>query len=145
MFEKLFLLVKDNSRKAVIENPVIQEKDRDAVMNDASSSIIEVLKNQMENGKIKDLIKYFQYPDIYENPLIGSAVNKFTNKLNNYYQINTPEATAIAEELIPPVMHEMIKQSKLKENNNVFSLDAILSKLSGNLDMSLVLNQLRIA
>lgn len=145
MFEKLFMLVKNNAGKAVIENPVILEKDRDAVMNDASSSIIEVLKNQMDSGKLKDLVKYFQYPDIYENPLIDSAVNRFTNKLNNYYNITIEKAAQIAHDLIPPVMHEMIKQSKVEEKNNDFSLNAILSKLAGNMDIGPLLQQLRIA
>jgi glutamyl-tRNA reductase len=145
MFEKLFMLVKSNAGKAVIENPAILEKDRDAVMNDASSSIIEVLKNQMDSGKLKDLVKYFQYPSIYQNPLIDSAVNRFTNKLNNYYNITIEKATEIAHDLIPPVMQEMIKQSKQEEKNNDFSLSAILTKLSGNMDMTPLLQQLRIA
>ncbi|MBL4678423.1 MAG: hypothetical protein JKY70_19805 [Mucilaginibacter sp.] len=145
MFEKLFMLVKNNAGKAVINNPEIQEKDRDAVMNDASSSIIEVLKNQMDSGKLKDLVKYFQYPGIYENPLIDSAVNRFTNKLNNYYNITIEKATQIANDLIPPVMQEMIKQSKQEEQNNDFNLKALLSKLNGNMDIGPLLSQLQIA
>jgi hypothetical protein len=101
MFEKLFLLVKNNAQQAVINNPVIPAKYQEAVMNDASSSIIEVLKGQMESGKIKDLVKYFQFPGIYENPLIISAVNKFAIKLDNYYNISSVEAKKIAHELIP--------------------------------------------
>ena len=70
MFEKLFMLVKNNAGMAVINNPVVPVKYHEAVINEASSSIIEVLKGQMENGKLKDLIKYFQFPGIYNNPLI---------------------------------------------------------------------------
>ena len=85
MFEKLFLLVKNNAGAAVINNPIIPEKHREAILNDASSSIIEVLKNHVESGKLKDLVKYFQFTGSYNNPLITSVVNKFANKLNNYY------------------------------------------------------------
>ena len=62
MFEKLFLLVKNNAGKAVIENPEIPEKYREAVINEASSSIIEVLKGQMESGKLplEDLIVRYE-------------------------------------------------------------------------------------
>ncbi|WP_121245706.1 hypothetical protein [Mucilaginibacter phyllosphaerae] len=145
MFEKLFLLVKNNAEAAVINNPVVPQKYHEAVMNDASSSIIEVLKSQMESGKIKDLVKYFQFSAIYENPLINSAVNKFANKLNNFYNIGTPEAMNIAESLIPPVMHQIMEQSK-GEQNKEFALSTILSKISGNVaDMGLLLNQMRIA
>jgi hypothetical protein len=145
MFEKLFLLVKNNAEAAVINNPVIPEKHREAVLNDASSSIIEVLKNQVESGKLKDLVKYFQFTGSYNNPLITSVVNKFANKLNNFYNIESKEALETANLLIPPVMQQLIEQSKGAQNKE-FALSALLSKLNGNVaDMSLLLNQLRIA
>jgi hypothetical protein len=145
MFEKLFLLVKNNAGAAVINNPVIPEKHREAVLNDASSSIIEVLKNYVESGKLKDLVKYFQFTGSYNNPLITSVVNKFANKLNNYYNIGSQEAQETANLLIPPVMQELIKQSK-GSHNKEFALSAMLSKLNGNVaDMGFHLNQLKIA
>ncbi|MEB0263526.1 MULTISPECIES: hypothetical protein [unclassified Mucilaginibacter] len=146
MFEKLFLLVKSNADTAVINNPVIAVGDRESVINEASSSIIEVLKNQMDSGKLKDLVKYFQFSAIYENPLITSAVNRFANKLNNFYNISTTEAMAIAASLIPPVMHQLMEQSK-GDQNKEFALSTILSKVSGNnvANMGMLLNQIRIA
>jgi hypothetical protein len=144
MFEKLFMLVKNNAGTAVIGNPVIPVKYHEAVMNEASSSIIEVLKGQMENGKLKDLIKYFQFPGIYNNPLINSTVNKFANKLNNYYGVEPAEALQIAKDLIPPVMQEMIHQSK-NEQNIDFGLGKLLAMLSGNNNMNNLLSQLAVA
>lgn len=145
MFEKLFLLVKNNAGQAVINNPLIAEKHQEAVINDASSSIIEVLKGQMENGKLKELVKYFQFSGIYNNPLIKSAVKKFANKLENYYEIDSANAMKISGELIPPVMQELIKQSK-SEQNKEFALSTLLSKLTGNVaDMRLLLTQMKIA
>ena len=145
MFEKLFLLVKNNAGAAVMNNPLVAENHREAVINDASSSIIEVLKNHLESGKLKDLVKYFQFSAIYDNPLITSVVNRFANKLNNFYNMDTPTAMSIADKLIPPVMHQLMEESK-GEHNKEFALSAILSKISGNGgDMSLLLNQLRTA
>jgi len=145
MFEKLFILVKNNAGTAVIDNPVIPVKFHDAVINEASSSIIEVLKSQVENGRLKDMIKYFQFPGIYNNPLISSAVNKFANKLNNFYDIDPIAALATAKTLIPPVMQELIQQSKIGQNTD-FSLSALLSILNGNnVNMNALLGQLAIA
>jgi hypothetical protein len=145
MFEKLFMLVKNNAGMAVVNNPIIPAKYHESVINEASSSIIEVLKGQMENGKLKEMIKYFQYPGIYSNPLINSTVNKFANKLNNYYDVEPAEALVIAKELIPPVMQEIIEQSS--KQNTDFTLSKLLSKLSGNddYDMNTLLSQLSIA
>ncbi|MDB5002226.1 MAG: hypothetical protein JWQ34_451 [Mucilaginibacter sp.] len=144
MFEKLFMLVKNNAGMAVIDNPVIPVKYHEAVINEASSSIIEVLKGQMESGKLKDMIKYFQFPGIYNNPLITSTVNKFANKLNNYYGIEPVAALQVAKELIPPVMQEIIQQSK-NEQDTDFSLGKLLAMLSGNNNMNTLLSQLAVA
>jgi hypothetical protein len=144
MFEKLFMLVKNNAGMAVVQNPVIPAKYHEAVINEASSSIIEVLKNQVENGKLKDMIKYFQFPGIYNNPLIDTTVNKFANKLNNFYDIEPAGALQIAKELIPPVMQEMIQQSK-NEQNTDFGLGKLLAMLSGNNNMNNLLSQLAVA
>jgi len=145
MFEKLFILVKNNAGKAIIDNPLIPEKNREAVMNDASSSIIEVLKGQMETGRLKDLVKYFQFSGIYNNPLITSATNKFANKLNNFYGIEPKEALVIANDLIPAVMQELIQQSKSAQNKD-FALNSLLSKLNGNnININILLNQLAMA
>ncbi|MEO6850827.1 MAG: hypothetical protein ABI203_03225 [Mucilaginibacter sp.] len=145
MFEKLFLLVKSNAGKAVIENPVIPAKYRESVINEASSSIIEVLKGQIESGKLKDLVMFFQFPDTYKNPLISNVVNKFAGKMTRFYDIELSSALAAANLLIPPVMYELIKQSKVEEDRE-FALVPFLSKINGNkADLSLLVHQMMAA
>lgn len=145
MFEKLFTLVKNNAGRAIIDNPLIPEKSREAVMNDASSSIIEVLKSQVETGRLKDMVKYFQFSGIYNNPLITSATNKFANKLNNFYSIEPKAALDTASALIPVVMQELILQSKSEQNKD-FALSSLLTKLNGgNANMNTLLNQMALA
>nr|WP_294947487.1 hypothetical protein [uncultured Mucilaginibacter sp.] len=145
MFEKLFLLVKNNAGMAVMNNPLIAPRFHESVINDASSSIIEVIKTHLESGKLKDLVKYFQFAGIYDNPLIDSAVNRFAIKLDKYYDISSADAKRISNELIRPVMQELIRQSKTEQNKE-FALDTLLSKISGNVaDMGVLLTQLKIA
>ncbi|MFI5140607.1 MAG: hypothetical protein ACHQIM_22510 [Sphingobacteriales bacterium] len=145
MFEKLFMLVKNNAGTAVIDNPAIPEKYHEAVMNEASSSIIEVLKSQMESGKIKDLVRFFQFSGIHGHSLIASIVKKFANKLNNFYDIDPKSAMAAAKSLIPPVMKQLLVQSKSGEDKE-FVLATMLSKLNGNrADLSLLVNQMMLA
>ncbi|MBB3054574.1 hypothetical protein [Mucilaginibacter gotjawali] len=145
MFEKLFLLVKNNAGRAVIDNPEIPEKYHEAVINEASSSIIEVLKGQMETGKVKDLVRFFQFSGFYNKSLVASIVNKFANKLNKFYGLAPEPAMHAAQLLIPPVMEEMVKQAK-NEQNKDFGLSNLLSKLTGGQrDMSGLVNQLSIA
>lgn len=144
MFEKLFMLVKSNAGMAVINNPLIPAKHHEAIINDASGTIIDVLKGQIETGKLKDMIKYFQFPGIYNNnPLIGTTVNKFANKLNNYYGLEPADALKTAKALIPQVMQQLIDQSKSKSDKE-FSLNHLLETLTGN-NINTVLNQLTAA
>ncbi len=132
MFEKLFMLVKNNAGTAVISNPLIPVKDHEAIINEASSSIIDVLKGHIETGKLKDLVKYFQFPGIYSsNPLIGTTVNKFANKLNNYYNLEPADAMKTAKALIPQVMQQLIKQSQNKIEGEL-SLTHLLDLIIGN-------------
>ena len=145
MFEKLFLLVKNNAGKAVIENPAIPEKYHEAVINEASSSIIEVLKGQMENGKIKDLVRFFQFSGTHGHALVTTIVNKFANKLNNFYDIDPKSAMVAAKSLIPPVMKQLLVQSKSGEDKE-FVLATMLSKLNGNkADLSLLVTEMMLA
>ena len=145
MFEKLFLLVKNNAGTAVINNPEIPAKHHNAVMIEASSSIIEVLKGQMENGKLKDLIKYFQSSGIYNHSLVSSIVNRFANRLNTFYHIDPIHALAAANSLIPAVMQQLVRESK-SEQIKEFGLTNMLTKLNGNrADLSLLVNKLMVA
>ncbi len=126
------MLVKNNAGTAVIDNPLIPAKNYEAIINEASSSIIDVLKGHIETGKLKDLVKYFQFPGIYiGNPLIGTAVNKFANRLNNYYGLEPADAMETAKGLIPQVMHQLIWQSQNKIEGE-FSLSHLLDLIVGN-------------
>jgi hypothetical protein len=145
MFEKLFLLVKDNAGTAVINNPVIPAKHHEAVINEASSSIIEVLKGQLESGKVKELIKYFQFSGKYNNSLVSSITYSFANKLNNFYSIDPAHALAVAKALIPAVMNELVKETKSGEAKE-FALGTMLTKLNGNrTDLNPLVNNLMVA
>lgn len=145
MFEKLYLLVKNNAGAAVIDNPAIPLQYHEAVINEASSTIIEVLKGQMETGKMKDLVKFFQFPGIYNNSLVKTMVNKFANKLNKFYGIETLTALNIAASLLPPVMEQVIAQSRSKQDKEFF-LTNFLSKLNGNkADLTGLLNRMALA
>ena len=143
MFEKLFLLVKNSAGNAVINNPEVPEKYKEAVITEASSSIIDVLKNHIESGKLKDLVSFFQLNSIRSNTVVSSIVNKYTNRLNKYYGIAPLAAFKIADELIPAVMIQLVQHSKADAHKD---LSAMVSHLNGNrADLSTLVNSMLIA
>jgi hypothetical protein len=145
MFGKLFLLVKNNAGTAVVNNPLIAAKHHEAVMIEASSSIIEVLKGQMENGKLKDLVKYFKSSGVYNQSLVSSMVNRFANRLNTFYDVDADASLTIAKALIPQVMTELVKASKSEEIKE-FKLINMLTKLNGDrADLTLLVDRAMVA
>jgi len=145
MFGKLFLLVKNNAGTAVINNPSIPVKYHESVLIEASSAIIEVLKGQMENGKLKDLVKYFRSSGIYNQSLVSSMVSRFANRLNTFYHIDPEQAMIASKALIPAVMTELVKASK-SEQVKEFGLKNMLTKLNGNrADLSLLVDRAMVA
>jgi hypothetical protein len=138
MFEKLFMLVKNNAGMAVINNPVIPA-------GEASSSIIEVLKSQMENGRIGELIKFFRFSGTYNESLVTSMINKFASRLNKFYSIDMPSAQAAANSLIPAVMKQLVQQSNNHQTKE-FALGTMLSQLNGNrADLNGLVDKLMVA
>jgi glutathionyl-hydroquinone reductase len=130
---------------AVMNNPVIPAGSREAVINEASSSIIEVLKNQMESGHIKDVINYFQFSGSYNESLVTSMINKFANRINKFYSIDMASAQATANSLIPTVMKQLVQLSNNKQTEE-FALGTMLSKLNGNqADLNGLVNKLMVA
>jgi len=96
-------------------------------------------------GKMKDLVSYFQLSGMHNKSIVKSIVNKFANKLNNFYGIEPVAALRASNALIKPVMDELVKQSK-NEKNLDFGLSNLLSKLTGGeRDMSGLVNHMMLA
>ena len=99
----------------------------------------------MESGRVNDLIKFFKYSGIYSTSLITSIVNRFANKLNNFYGIEPEAARLTANMLIPDVLQQLVLQSKNGQEKE-FALGNLLSKLNGNrTDLSPLVNSLMVA
>ncbi len=131
MFSELFTLVRSNAGMAVIDNPLVPAAYREAVLNEAASTIIDGMKVQVETGKLKDMVKYFQYPGIYYSPLVGSLTKSFANKLNSNYGISINDALSVANELIPVVMQQLAERTR-DTQNKTWSLTALLTWLTDN-------------
>lgn len=131
MFSKLYQIVKLNSLTIITENKMVPLKFKDAVLNEASGTIVDVLKSHMENGKYKDLIKLFQTSAFDNNALINISIKKYANRLNRYYNINIEAAKEIAETLIPSVIGQFVASTKKTETKES-TLFYVLNWLSGN-------------
>lgn len=131
MFYNLHQTVTQNAVNVISQNSLIPNKYKTAAINDASGTIVDVLKSQLDTGKLKEVVKFFQTSGIENNFLISIITKKYATRLNRYYSISMDDAKNIADKLIPNVMKNFIlvtKQAPSKDNG-MFSF---LNWLSGN-------------
>lgn len=131
MFYNLHQTVTQNAVNVINQNVLVPAKHKIAATNDASGTIVDVLKAQLDNGNLKEVVKFFQTSGIENSFLISVITNKYASRLNNYYCINMVDAKNIADKLIPDVMKNFISVTKhaTTKEQGVFSF---LNWLSGN-------------
>lgn len=130
MFGKLYLLVKENMGISMMENARIPSNAYDSVINEASGTIIDVLKSQIDCGKASDLLTFFNIANVEDNALVRTITSKYAIRLNKYYGVHIADAKILSEKLIPAVMKKFILLAKdgKKSDHGVF---AFFNKLSG--------------
>lgn len=130
MFDKLNQLVKENIKNEIFLNGGIHSDALESASQEASGVIVDVLKTQLDRGKAVDLMSFFKGKKAESDVLLKMMVNKFANRLNNYYSISAASAKEIAEKIIPKVMGIFVFQTNQnkKAENEIF---ALLNWLSG--------------
>ncbi len=130
MFQRLHQIVKLHASKIIGNNNIIEDQFKESVANDASGTIIDVLKSHIDSGKAKDIYTFLNSQLASNNNLCQIIANKYANRLNKYYHININDAKSIANKLIPEVMNNFATSTKqaTKEEEGVFSF---LNSLSG--------------
>jgi hypothetical protein len=130
MFSNLYQLVKENAVNVISENALIPTKYKEAAINDASGTIVDVLKGQLDTGKLKDVVCFFQTSSTENNSLITLITKKYANRLNRYYNIDMDESNHIANKLIPAVLKKFVSSAKKTETKED-GMFPILNWLSG--------------
>lgn len=148
MFAKINQLVKENIKNEVFLNAGLTVNTIEAATHEASGVIIDVMKYQLDNGKVKDLMSLFKGKKSEYDLLVGMMVKKYANRLNKYQGINNDAARSIAESIIPSVMKKLVADTvdHKKEEKGIFALFNWLSGYSVNFEeFFLKIHKLQIA
>ncbi len=138
MLENLFNLIKEQGVSSVIENPAIPNEQNNAVLADATHSVADGLQGVLAGGGLQNVLSLFNKNDngsggingLLNNPIVGSIVNNFTNKLTDNHGIPGNQASGIANNLIPSVLSNLVNRTN-DPNNNSFDLSSIIGSLTG--------------
>lgn len=132
MFDQLTDLVKQFGGDAVVNNTAVPNEHNDAVMNEASSSIVDGLKEMVTKGNISDLAGLFQGNNANDasNPVVQQLTEKLSGNLGEKFGLDSNAASGVAGSLIPKVLGSLIGKAK-DPNDNSFQISDIISAISG--------------
>ncbi|WP_395053016.1 hypothetical protein [Flavobacterium sp.] len=132
MFEQLTQLVNQFGNDAVVNNPAVPNEQNEAVMGEASNSIIDSLKNMAASGNMEGLGKLFQGDNASDtsNPAVQEITNNLTNSLGEKFGLSGDAASGVAGSLIPKVLGSLIGGAK-DPNKPGFNVSDIIGAISG--------------
>lgn len=132
MFEQLTDLVKQFGGDAVVNNAAVPNEHNEAVMNEASSSILDGLKGMVANGNISDLAGLFQGNNASDasNPVVKQLTDKLSGSLGEKFGLDSDAASGVAGSLIPKVLGSLINKAK-DPNDSSFQISDVIGAISG--------------
>lgn len=132
MFDQLTDLVKQFGGDAVVNNAAVPNEHNEAVLNEASSSILEGLKGMIANGNTADLAGLFQGNNAADasNPIVQQLSEKLSGSLGEKFGLSNDAASGVAGSLIPKVLGSLVNKAK-DPNDSSFQISDIINAISG--------------
>ena len=132
MFDQLTDLVKQFGGDAVVNNSAVPNEHNDAVMNEASSSILDGLKNMVSNGNVSDIAGLFQGNNAADssNPVVQKLTEQLTGNLGEKFGLSSEASSGVAASLIPNVLSSLVNKAK-DPNDSSFQISDVIGAISG--------------
>lgn len=132
MFDQLTDLVKQFGGDAVVNNTAVPNEYNDAVMNEASSSILDGLKNMVASGNVSDIAGLFQGNNAADssNPVVQKLTEQLTGSLGEKFGLSSEASSGVASSLIPNVLSSLINKAK-DPNDSSFQISDVIGAISG--------------
>lgn len=132
MLENLTELVKQYAGDAIINNPAIPNEKNDEAVADASSSIMDGLKNAVAGGNVGALTDLFNGGGAAAatSGVSQNIQSGFVQNLMNKFGLDQSKAGSIAASLIPVVMQKLVHKTN-DSNDSSFDLSGIIGSLTG--------------
>ena len=132
MFDQLTDLVKQFGGDAVVNNTAVPNEHNDAVMNEASSSILDSLKGMVANGNVSDIAGLFQGNNAADssNPAVQQITEKLTGSLGEKFGLSSEVSSSVATSLIPNVLSSLVNKAK-DPNDSSFQISDVIGAISG--------------
>lgn len=129
MLENLNELVREQAQDAVVNNSEIPNEQNEAVIQAASGSIFDSLKEQVSSGNFSGLADIFNGGSAEGSAVAAQASGSFIDKLSGL-GINAETAKNVASSIIPSIISKFTQKTN-DPNDSSFNLQDVLGKLGG--------------
>ena len=132
MFEQLTQLVQQFGNDAVVKNDAIPNEQNEAVMNEASSSILSGLQKMVSEGGVEQLASLFNGNNAASgsNPVVQQLTEQLTGNLGSKFGLSNEVASGVAGSMIPKILGSLIGKAK-DPNDSSFNISDLVSAISG--------------
>ncbi len=131
MFEQLTQLINQFGGDAVVNNPAVPNEHNEAVMEHASGSILDSLKNiASQEGGMSQLTSMLQGNGAIDasNPAVQQITNQLTGSLGEKFGLSSDAASSVASGLIPSVLGSLLGKNASGGTGGIMDM---LSKYGG--------------
>jgi uncharacterized protein YidB (DUF937 family) len=130
MLENLNEMVRENVQESVVNNAAIPNEHNEAVIQAASGSIFDTLKDKLSSGNIGALTDIFNGNKAEGTEVATQASGSFMDKLSGL-GINADTAKSLASSIIPGLIAKFTQKTN-DPNDSSFNLKDVLGSLGGD-------------
>ena len=137
MFDQLTQLAQQFGVDTVINNSAVPNEKNEAVINEASSSVVTGLQKMVSEGNLSQLASLFQGDNAKDasNPAVQKIIQQFTGDLSKKQGIDSSAAAGVASGIIPKILASLVGKAK-DPNDSSFNISDIIGAISGSGDNS---------
>ncbi len=130
-------VVEQNAKASIVDNKVIPDQLNNAAIKEVTNQIYNSLQLQVNKGQMDQVIALFFNQGKTENPVVNSVADAVTSSLSAKFNIAPDNARAVAQQIVPAVINEMIQKARDPRDID-FDVQQIMRRLTGNntLDIS---------
>lgn len=135
MFEQLNQLVQQYGNESVVKNDAIPNEQNEAVMNEASNSILSGLQKMVSEGGVEQLADLFNGNNAQtdSNPVAQKLTEQLTGNLGAKFGLSNEVASGVAGSMIPKILGSLIGKAK-DPNDSSLNISDLVNVISGGSD-----------
>jgi len=140
MLDELFNIIKQAGQNSVVSNPDVPNEKNQEVMADAAHTITSGFQNIIAGGGLQNILDLFKGGSntsnqsstggLLKNPIVSMMIGHFISKLVNKFNLSPNKASAVANQIIPGSINDLVQQVNDPNNENV-TMDRLVNSVIG--------------